>query len=234
MEGLLSWQGQVYRRQVYGFNVLLMLIVLVVLILVSSVSSFNYRDNILSSFWFSLTCSFLLVSGLLSLLFTSQLDRPCLPLPEGQAKETHEEQLSRRGLGLRAATCLSSCLLVLLPGLLGLLVLATVQQRSPYLLLVDGDSGHTSTVSLSILSSLSIHGPPGEPTTTAGRASTNCSFSSEKGALQGVVLLVNKTRPACRARLAQGDLVSQATQVWRLFCQHSPPPSRPAVELWCC
>ena len=42
-------------------------------------TSFNYRDNILSSFWFSTTSSFLLLSGLLSLLLTHQLDKPCLP-----------------------------------------------------------------------------------------------------------------------------------------------------------
>ena len=158
LEGLLAWQGQVYRRQVYGFNCLLMTVLVVVLILVTAVPSFNYRDNILSSFWFSVTCSLLLFSGILSLLLTHQLDKPCLPeksdVKDGQQCDKEEgkrekkmqaaaseEDMSKRGLCLRIASCLACCLLVLLPAILGLIILASVQQQSPYLLLVHNNAG---------------------------------------------------------------------------------------------
>ena len=239
LEGLLAWQGQVYRRQVYGFNCLLMTVLVVVLILVTAVPSFNYRDNILSSFWFSVTCSLLLFSGILSLLLTHQLDKPCIPAkPDvkvgqqcdnaGRRKEEEgkrekkiqaaasEEDMSKRGLCLRTASCLACCLLVLLPAILGLIILASVQQQSPYLLLVHNNAGSETIVSLSILSGLSIHSPSsGDLSTTSGPASTDCSFSgAADGNLWGSILLVNSTRPACRALLASGELVSRASKVF--------------------
>ena len=238
MEGLLAWQGQVYRRQVYGFNCLLMAVLVVVLILVTAVPSFNYRDNILSSFWFSVTCSLLLLSGLLSLLLTHQLDKPCIPakpdVKDGQLcdnagrkeeegkkekkkiDEAASEEMSKRGLCLTTASCFACCLLVALPGILGLIILASVQQQSPYLLLVHNNAGSETTVSLSILSGLSIHSPSsGDLSTTSGLASTDCSFlGAADGNLWGSILLVNSTRPACRALLASGELVGRASKVF--------------------
>ena len=230
LEGLLAWQGQVYRRQVYGFNCLLMSVLVVVLILVTAVPSFNYRDNILSSFWFSITCSLLLLSGLLSLLLTHQLDKPCLPAkPDvkdgqcdnagskeegGKEKKSHAEEVSKRGLCLGTASCLACCLLVLLPGIIGLIVLGFVQQQNPYLLLVHNNAGSETTVSLSILSGLSIHSPSsGDLSTTSGPAATDCSFVGTDVRLWGAILLVNSTRPACRALLASGELVNKASKV---------------------
>ena len=216
-----------YRRQVYGFNCLLMSVVVVVIILVSAVPSFNYRDNILSSFWFSITSSFLLLSGLLSLLLTHQLDKPCFP-PESEAKKSSEntivreeegkkksngEEVSKRGLCLGTASCLASCLFVLLPGILGLIVLGVHQQETPYLLLVHDNHGSQTPVSLSILSGLAIQSPPGNLSTISGPPSTDCSFSGSGGSLRGSILLVNSTRPACRALLASGDLVDKASKV---------------------
>ena len=228
LEGLLAWQGQVYRRQVYGFNCLLMSVLVVVLILVSAVPSFNYRDNILSSFWFSVTSSLLLLSGLLSLLLTHQLDKPCLPekpdVKDGRCDNTGSreegkktaEEVSKRGLCLGTASCLSCSLLVLLPGIIGLVVLGSVQQQNPYLLLVHNNAGsELETVSLSVLSGLSIHNPSsGDLSTTSGPASTDCSFlGAGSGRLWGAILLVNSTRPACRALLASGELVNRASKV---------------------
>ena len=210
-----------YRRQVYGFNCLLMSVVVVVIILVSAVPSFNYRDNILSSFWFSITSSFLLLSGLLSLLLPHQLDKPCFP-PESEntivreeegKKKSNGEEVSKRGLCLGTASCLASCLFVLLPGILGLIVLGVHQQETPYLLLVHDSHGSQTPVSLSILSGLAIQSPSGNLSTMSGPPSTDCSFSGSGGSLRGSILLVNSTRPACRALLASGDLVDKASKV---------------------
>ena len=46
---LILWQCNIYQRQVYLFNMLLMILMLVIIILVSSVQSFNYNDNVIAS-----------------------------------------------------------------------------------------------------------------------------------------------------------------------------------------
>ena len=198
-----------------------MVVLLVVLILVTGIPSFNYRDNVLSSLWFPLTSCLLLSSGLLSLLLTHQLDRPCLP---DKQETVHEDtrrpdqdlhQLTKRGLCLRALSCLLLCLLVLLPGLLGLVVLNTMQETSPYLLLVDGTGAGGRPVSLSILSGVAIRSPEGPLATMRGRVFTDCSFTSSPtttSSFQDSILLVNSTRPACRALMARGDLLGVARQ----------------------
>ena len=234
LEGLLAWQGQVYRRQVYGFNCLLMTVLLVVLILVTWVPSFNYRDNTLSPFWFPITCSFLLLSGLISLLLTHQLDRPWLPeKPEpkevqcgeemksdgGVRGESQPKEVTKRSLCCRIGSCLVTGLLVLLPCILSLIVFVSVQEQSPYLLLVHNNAGSETTVSLSILSGLAIHSPSsGDLSTTSGPASTDCSFIGTEGSnLRGAILLVNSTKLACLVLLSSGKLVEEASKVSILF-----------------
>ena len=233
LEGLLAWQGQVYRRQVYGFNCLLMTVLLVVLILVTGVPSFNYRDNTLSPFWFPITCSFLLLSGLISLLLTHQLDRPWLPeKPEPKAVQCEEEmksdgeergesqprEVTKRSLCCRIGSCLATGLLVLLPCILSLIVFVSVQEQSPYLLLVHNNAGSETTVSLSILSGLAIHSPSsGDLSTTSGPASTDCSFIGTGSNLRGAILLVNSTKLACLVLLSSGKLVEEASKVSILF-----------------
>ena len=230
LEGLLAWQGQVYRRQVFGFNCLLMTVLLVVLILVMWVPSFNYRDNTLSPFWFPITCSFLLLSGLISLLLTHQLDRPWLPeKPEPEEVQCIEEvrndgmgrgqnqpeKVSKQSLSCRIGSCLATGLLVLLPCTLGLIVFVSVQEQSPYLLLVHNNAGSETSVSLSILSGLAIHSPSsGDLSTTSGPASTDCSFIGTEGSnLRGAILLVNSTKLACLVLLSSGKLVEEASKV---------------------
>ena len=60
---LILWQCNIYQRQVYLFNILLMILMLVIIILVSSVQSFNYNDNVINNFWFAVTMAMILLSG---------------------------------------------------------------------------------------------------------------------------------------------------------------------------
>ena len=64
-----------------------MLVLLVVLILVSGIPSFNYRDNILSSFWFTVVNCCLLTSGFLSLVLTQHLDKHCISSDQEEQQE---------------------------------------------------------------------------------------------------------------------------------------------------
>ena len=210
-----------------------MTVLLVVLILVTWVPSFNYRDNTLSPFWFPITCSFLLLSGLISLLLTHQLDRPWLPeKPEPKAVQCEEEmksdgeergesqprEVTKRSLCCRIGSCLATGLLVLLPCILSLIVFVSVQEQSPYLLLVHNNAGSETTVSLSILSGLAIHSPSsGDLSTTSGPASTDCSFIGTGSNLRGAILLVNSTKLACLVLLSSGKLVEEASKVSILF-----------------
>ena len=52
-EKLIMWQSNIYQRQVYLFNSLLMIVLIVIWILVSGVQSFNYNTNVINSFWFT-------------------------------------------------------------------------------------------------------------------------------------------------------------------------------------
>ena len=217
----------------HGFNCLLMTVLLVVFILVTGVPSFNYWDNNLSPFWFQITCSLLLLSGLISLLLTHQLDRPWLPeKPEPEEVQCIEEvrndgmgrgqnqpeKVSKQSLCCRIGSCLATGLLVLLPCILSLIVFASVQEQSPYLLLVHNNAGSETTVSLSILSGLAIHSPSsGDLSTTSGPASTDCSFIGTGSNLRGAILLVNSTKLACLVLLSSGKLVEEASKVAILF-----------------
>ena len=209
-----------------------MTVLLVVLILVTWVPSFNYRDNIISPFWFQITCSFLLLSGLISLLLTHQLDRPWLPeKPEPKAVQCDEDmrsdggvrgesqpkEVTKRSLCCRIGSCLATGFLV--PCILGLIVFVSVQEQSPYLLLVHNNAGSETTVSLSILSGLAIHSPSsGDLSTTSGPASTDCSFIGTGSNLRGAILLVNSTKLACLVPLSSGQLVEEASKVARPYC----------------
>ena len=123
---LVRWQSAVYQRQVYTFNLLLMVVLVAVVVLVTAVTSFNYNTNVVSSFWFPVLMSQLLLSGAISILLTWALTRapPC-PAPACPA------------LLAAAGRCLLSLLLVLTPVIILLVIFSSVPRADPFIFLIN-------------------------------------------------------------------------------------------------
>ena len=118
---LVRWQSAVYQRQVYTFNLLLMVVLVAVVVLVTAVTSFNYNTNVISSFWFPVLMSQLLLSGAISILLTWSLTRapPCPALLAA------------------AGRCLLSLLLVLTPVIILLVIFSSVPRTDPFIFLIN-------------------------------------------------------------------------------------------------
>ena len=202
-EGLVGWQSRIYQRQVYIFNTALLLILATIFILVSSVSSFNYSTNVLSWFWFCVCLALMLLSGLLSLVLTWALSRPAL-LPAAPPTARPAQ------LVCSALQCAAWCCLVLGPVLLGLAIYTVAPRADPYLFLVQPGTGPSNNIALSIITAFPVVAPAGLGL-VRGPAQLDC-YTGPGADLAGRLLIVNTTRPQCRALLAEdgAQLLQQA------------------------
>ena len=68
-----KWQLQIIMTQVLIFNCAALIIVIVIFILVTFVDSFNYKGNIMDSFWFSMMTLYLLLIGVIGAIWSFQV-----------------------------------------------------------------------------------------------------------------------------------------------------------------
>ena len=216
-EKLVSWQSRIYQRQVYCFNSVLIIVLLIILILVHSVPSFNYNTNVISSFWFLVTVTMLLVSGLISILLTSCLTRPSLlPASDDSARpddSQREDSLSCRRLCLSSLSCLLSSALVLLPLLLSLLLYASLPASDPLLFLIKQEDGGRSGVDLAILTAFPVQTNmmAGQTETIRGEIEFNC-YVGENSNFENKILIINSTKPRCKSLLLEEGFYQKAKE----------------------
>ena len=214
-EKLVSWQSRIYQRQVYGFNSFLMVVLLVILILVHWVPSFNYNTNVISSFWFLVTVTMLLVSGLISILMTSCLTRSSV-LPAGSDSQPADsagpdDSLTCRQLSLSTLSCLLSSTIVLLPLLLSLLLYASLPAADPLLFLIKQEDGGRSGVDLAIITAFPVQTNMmgGHTDFVKGQIEFNC-YVGENSNFTNKILIINSTKPKCKSLLLEEGFYQKA------------------------
>ena len=197
---LVRWQSAVYQRQVYTYNLLLMVVLVAVVVLVTAVTSFNYNTNVVSSFWFPVLMSQLLLSGAISILLTWALTRapPCpAPAPACPA------------LLAAAGRCLLSLLLVLTPVIILLVIFSSVPRTDPFIFLINQEPGRDH-VDLSIITAFPVRVPgPDKMAVARGTLEAAC-FIDEQSDFRDKILLINATKPQCRSLLAEPGFYSRA------------------------
>ena len=182
LEKLIKWQTKIYQRQVFVFNVVLMVVMIVIFILVSFVKSFNYHTNVMNSFWFSMSMALLLVSGIISILTTAALNMDNIGRKVtqescfyGSADEVQEETFSKTRLCLNTIFCLVLSVLVFLPVIAGLVLYSVVRQTEPYVFLINHNETNSEKVDFSILTAFPIHIPGSQDLgTTNGTIDLDC------------------------------------------------------------
>ena len=95
LEKLHAWQMKVITAQVLIFNIGLIIVLITIFVLVAGVQSFNYKTNIFNFFWFSTINSYLIISGVLAILWSVRIYPQSL-LPWSVSKDESEIKTNER------------------------------------------------------------------------------------------------------------------------------------------
>ena len=230
---LILWQCNIYQRQVYLFNSLLMIIITVVVILVSSVQSFNYYTNVIDSFWFAVTMSMLLMSGFLSIGLTWSLTRNVSSLTDKSSSITHSQSyetdsygcssptsarrnkyydsLSCRRLFINCCICTIALVIVFIPVIICLITFSSVSKADPYIFLITQD-GDSEKVDLSIITAFPVKYPQSNKMdVTKGRLELDC-FIDQESNYNNKILIINASRPQCKTLLSDNGFYMKAVK----------------------
>ena len=210
-------QAAILRSQALLVNTCTMIIVIVTYCLVTYTSTFNYWSNILTPWWFTVAFFYLLLLYLLSLLLPWI---PRLPLVNKKVEENHSSSITRQrhltgdsnchsvhsassnlvedeqgptDLCLKIATSLLLTMLVIVPSVTGIVFFKALGDDDLHLVQIkEGEDGllHSHFTHLTLLN------PDWN-----GNLVDNSPFSGcdNLDNLEGSLLLVNMSVPACRS-----------------------------------
>jgi hypothetical protein len=221
-------QARTLRSQALLINTCTFTVVVAIYCLVTQTTSFNYRTNILSPWWFSMGFWYLLLMSILSLLLSWVLELPCLeeeqedqsqtapilrqrsrhPTGESSCHSVHSasshlvlEEQGPGNLKFRTAVSALLTLFVLAPSVIGFVLFKTLPEDNHQLLQVQEGEGGV-LLHLTHLTSLN---PRWNGEEVASSLLTGCDDLQRDH--RDTVLLLNLSSSGCRTlhrRLAPG------------------------------
>ena len=218
VENLSRRQARILRSQALMVNTCTLIVVVVVYCLVTHTSTFNYRSNILTPWWFKMAFSYLLLLYALSLplswFMEFQLVRKVSQNPPAESivgtRSRHPTDQSTRvsvhsasshlvteedgpaQLGLQVFISLLITLLLVAPSIVGIILFKTLDNNGYQLLQVKEQEDGLLHRHLTHLTSLN---PGWRPAPVASSFIVGCD---EEKKLKNSVLLVNLSVPECR------------------------------------
>ena len=221
-------QARILRSQALLVNTCTLIVLVAIYFLVVHTSTFNYRSNVLTPWWFTVAFLYLLLLFICSFLLSWLPEPPCLqentqedpvspatrprsrhPTEESSRLSVHstsshlvKEEPGPANLGLRAVLSLLLIALLLTPTIIGLVLFKTIPDDDIRLLQVkEGEDGlvHRHFTHLTSLN------PEWN-----GKGFSDISLVTgcgDKEDIEDSILLVNMSLPACRSlhrRLAPG------------------------------
>ena len=218
VENLSRRQARILRSQALMMNTCTLIVVAVIYCLVTHTSTFNYRSNILTPWWFKMAFSYQLLLYTLSLplswFMVFQLVRkdpqnqPAVPIvgtrsrhPTDQSTRVSLQSASSRlvteeegpaQLGLQVVISLLITLLLVAPSIVGIILFKTLDNNGYQLLQVKEQEDGLLHRHLTHLTSLN---PVWTPAPVASSFTVGCG---EEKNLKNSVLLVNLSIPECR------------------------------------
>ena len=220
VKSLSKRQARNLRSQAFLVNTCTITVVVAIYFLVQHTATFNYRSNILTPWWFTMACSYLLLLFTMSFILSWPIEPPCLrheepsiqvPSSNKRARSRHPTGESSRisvhsasshlvtedqgptKLGLRLLLSLLLTLLVLVPSIVGIILFKTLPDHDYKLL--QTHEGQDGLLHQHLTHLVSVN-PEWEGVQMKSSHLTGCedpqSFSNS-------VLLLNLTIPACRS-----------------------------------
>ena len=222
-EKLIMWQSNIYQRQVYLFNSLLMIVLIVIWILVSGVQSFNYNTNVINSFWFTFIMVMMLMSGVISISLTWCLTKRWHKSSELKSGPSHQESesyersskphdsLSSRHLCVNTFICLGVLIIVLVPIIISLIFFSTVHKSDPYVFLINQNQG-VDQIDLSIITAFPVKYPVSEKMIVSeGKLEMDC-YIDQFSRFEGKILIINATKAVCKTLLLEDSFYGKAVR----------------------